>query len=337
MKTNYDKVKFKGMLIQGKLHEAVTYLESFEDKAAEVKKYYERFNCRKFSNKTNNLVIDNILDAYSNYYVDYFWDGKTELEARNSLQNRLMKILNNSSVQDFSELEKLIGELVEQQGYSFLGDTTGMLYGPYIWKCSEKVIYEVEIPSGIQKVTINIMDGFVSRSWLDFISFGATGTGGWASDSGELFCVRKSYKNKFDNISFKVSYLKHEAQHLSDYKLFSHHEIKEDMIGIYLEYRAKLTELIYYPNLKLLHSFIHEANEDKNNSHSYAAHLIVKNLSKGIFNEEYVSAWSRWRGKGKQVREYAYKLLEEHTEFINSQVKKQNKNAIGFRGNWGIN
>lgn len=53
-----------------------------------------------------------------------------------------------------------------------------MLYGPYIWENSERVIYEVEIPSGIQKVAINMMDGFVSRSWLDFISFGQTGTGG---------------------------------------------------------------------------------------------------------------------------------------------------------------
>lgn len=44
MKNNYDKSIFKGLLIQGKLHEAVTYLERFEEKAADVKKYYERFN-----------------------------------------------------------------------------------------------------------------------------------------------------------------------------------------------------------------------------------------------------------------------------------------------------
>lgn len=322
MKNNYDKSIFKGLLIQGKLHEAVTYLERFEEKAADVKKYYERFNCRKFRNKTNNKVINNILDAYANYYVDYFWDEKTELEARKSLQDRLMKILNHKNVLDFSECEKLIGELVEQQEYLFLGDTTGMWYGPYIWKSSEKVIYEVEIPSGIQKVTINMMDGFVSRSWLDFISFGLIGTGGWASENGELFCVRKSYKKELNKPSFNVSYLKHEAQHLSDYELFSAHEINDDMIGIKLEYRAKLAELIYYPNLKLFHSFMHEANnENKNNSHSYASYLIVSNLSKEIFNEEYVSSWSRWLGKGKKVRQYAYKLLEEHTEAIKAPSK----------------
>lgn len=94
------------------------------------------------------------------------------------------------------------------------------------------------------------------------------------------------------------------------------------MIGIKLEYRAKLAELIYYPNLKLFHSFMHEANnENKNNSHSYASYLIVSNLSKEIFNEEYVSSWSRWRGKGKKVRQYAYKLLEEHTEAIKAPSK----------------
>ncbi len=322
MKNNYDKVIFRGLLIQGKLHEAIKYLENFEDKVVDVKKYHERFNCRKFNNETNNLVINNVLDAYANYYVDYFWDEKTELEARKSLQHRLMKILNLSTVLDFSECEKLIGELVEQQGYSFLGDTTGMLYGPYIWKDTEKVVYDVEIPSGIQQVTINMMDGFVSRSWLDFISLGLIGTGGWASESGELFCVRKCYKNEFNKLSFRVSYLKHEAQHLSDYKLFTEHEINDDMVGIYLEYRAKLTELIYYPNLKLFHSFISQANKDKNNSHSYASYLIASNLSKKIFNEEYVSSWSRWKGKGKQVREYSHKLLEEHTEsIINTDLK----------------
>lgn len=311
MKIGYDKGKFKGLLIQGKLHEAVTYLENFEDKATEAARYHERFNCRKFSNKTDNLLINNILDAYANYYVDYFWEEKTEIDARQSLQYRLMKILNLSTSMDFSECEDLIGELVEQQGYSFLGDITGMLYGPYIWKSSERVIYEVEIPSGIQQVTINMMDGFVSSSWLDFLSFGQIGTGGWASSTGELFCVRKCYKNRLNTLSFKVSYLKHEAQHLADNKL------KDDMESFELEYRAKLTELIYFPNLKLLHSFMNEAsNKEKNNSHSYAAYLIVRNLSKAIFNEEYVDSWSRWRGKGKRVRECAYRLLEENDEYF---------------------
>ncbi|MEG0309212.1 MAG: hypothetical protein RR636_14815 [Clostridium sp.] len=316
MKSNYNKAIFKGLLIQGKLHEAVTYLESFEDKVADVKKYHERFEGRKFGNKTKNLVINNILNAYANYYVDYFWDKKTELEARKSLQHRLMEIINYSVVLDFSECEKLIGELVEQQGYSFLGDTTGMLYGPYIWKSNKKVVYEVEIPSGIQKVTINMLDGFVSRSWLDFIALGKIGTSGWASPSGELYCVRKSYKNKLNTLSFKISYLKHEAQHLSDF------ELNKEMDGVDLEYRAKLTELIYYPNLKLFHLFINEASKkEKCNSHSYASYLIVRNLSERIFNEEYVSSWSRWRGKGKQIRKYAYKLLEKDTMSINSHIK----------------
>lgn len=313
MRSCYNKGKFNGLLIQGKIHEAVTYLQGFETKAAEVNKYNERFNSRIFGNNTNNDLINKILDSYSNYYVDYFWEEKSEIEARKSLQNRLMKILKVNNVEDFLECEELIGELIQQQGYYFLGGMTGMLYGPYVWKNSERAVYETEIPSGTQEVIINMMDGFISRSWLDFISFGKIGTGGWASESGELFCVKDSYKNKLNDLSFQISYLKHEAQHLSDYKLYG------EIDSINLEYRAKLTELIYYPNLKLLHSFMNQScNKDKKNTHSYASYLIISNLSKEIFNEEYVSLWSRWRGKGKLVREYVHKLLVEHSEYIQS-------------------
>lgn len=311
MASHNKNMDFYGLLIQGKLHDAVKYLQELDNKQIEIKRYYKVFKHRIFKNKTNNSLLNNVLNAYSNYYADYFWDGISELDARNSLQDKLLEILKIVAVDDFEQCEELIGKIVEQQGYYFLGGMTGILYGPYIWKNTEKVIHEVEIPCAVQKVTINMMDGFISRSWLDFISFGKIGTGGWSSRDGELFCVRSSYKNKMSTSAFQVSYLKHEAQHISDYQQYG----KIDSID--LEYRAKLTELIYYPNLRLLNSFIKQSNDkDKNNTHSYASYLVVSNLSKKIFNEEYVNLWSRWNNKGKVVRKCSLKLLEEHNQFL---------------------
>lgn len=89
-----------------------------------------------------------------------------------------------------------------------------------------------------------MMDGFVSRSWLDFISFGNVGTGGWIGKDGSLCCIKSLYDINSQN--FKTSFLKHEAQHGYDIKKFS------GISSIDLEYRAKLVELIYWEDTKII-------------------------------------------------------------------------------------
>ena len=99
----------------------------------------------------------------------------------------------------------------------------------------------MELPSGIEPYTVIMMDGFISCSWLDFISFGNTGASGWTDENGILCCVKSKYE-KLDADSFNLAFLKHEAQHSYDIRKYKNISSKD------LEYRAKLVELIYWPN-----------------------------------------------------------------------------------------
>lgn len=120
---------------------------------------------------------------------------------------------------------------------------------------------------------VNLLDGFLSKSWLDYISFGKVGTGGWANEDGMIHCVKASYD--LEDEPFTVSLLKHEAQHAMD--LFRYHNMASED----LEYRAKLVELIYSSKRNLLNRFLHEADSsDPGNGHGLAADRIIAGFAK---------------------------------------------------------
>ena len=85
------------------------------------------------------------------------------------------------------------------------------IFGPYIWKDTIPTSYQIELPEGVEQYTVNILKGFVFRSWMDYLTFGKYGTGGWASEDGTIQCIESAYD--FESEKFTVSLLKHEAQH----------------------------------------------------------------------------------------------------------------------------
>lgn len=194
---------------------------------------------------------------------------------------------------------------MNSEGYKYLGGRTQGYFGPYIWEKSESVTYEVELPSGIEPYTIIMMDGFISRSWLDFISFGRIGTGGWVGDNGTLCCVRSSYENVSED-AFNISFLKHEAQHAFDKKKYP------DITSVDLEYRAKLVELIYWPNAKKIKEIFREADtSNPDNCHSVAASRIINKIINKLFKGENVNDENAWDDKVDNIKLYALQLLEE--------------------------
>jgi hypothetical protein len=101
--------------------------------------------------------------------------------------------------------------------------------------------------------------------------------------------------------------LKHEAQHVEDRKKFP------GISSVHLEYRAKLVELIYAVNFKAFLYILAEACADNpNNTHSYAAYLIVKNLSEKILGCAYVDDTVKWKGMLPRIRKEALMLLDEY-------------------------
>ena len=126
----------------------------------------------------------------------------------------------------------------------------------------------MELPDCNQKYAVKFLNGFVSKSWLDYVSFGVLSTGGWSDGDGIINCVKSSYDLEDEN--FTVSLLKHEAQHAVDLKAYP------EMTSADLEYRAKLVELIYSAKRNMLEQFSYEADSSKDsNGHAMAASKIV--------------------------------------------------------------
>jgi hypothetical protein len=312
----YKKQYFKSLLIQGKIREAVKYLSSFEENKTLVERYYETFEKKKDMIRSENQVIQDIDAIYQEYYRLVFWEEKSEEFALRYLCEKFSVMLGDpipslntrdEMIQTIDQIECKLKNLVEEKGYQYLGDTTAAWYGPYIWKETVPTKYSIDLPDQTYDMVVNMMEGFVSRSWLDYLSFGEVGTGGWAKEEGQLFCVKQCYLDKIDTPSFQISYLKHEAQHAVDKMNY------DSLDSVVMEYRAKLVELIYYPDISKFFEFLLEADKtNSKNSHSYASFLIISKLSKRILHKEFEECESAWLPFENEIRNVARNLYKEH-------------------------
>lgn len=304
----YDKHVYSGLLIQGKLKDAVDYLSQFPEKQHLMRRYRSVFEDGRILKRSNNPVINAIDAIYQDYYRMMFWQHSSREQAAERLCKALCKLLSLQITCDGPEsleaAEEAAGAAIAGEGYCFLGGTTSGYFGPYIWRTTEPVQYDIALPQGARTLTVCMMDGFISRSWLDFLSFGKIGTGGWAGSDGQLYCVRSAYKADFEKPSFQISYLMHEAQHALDKELYP------GISPLHLEYRAKLVELIAYPRLTKFKSFLMEASgSDEANFHAFASYQIVNGLSQRIFGSEYESNFDNWNGKLHLIRKYSRAML----------------------------
>lgn len=206
--------------------------------------------------------------------MDAFYLCVGQEQAANKLRNRLAVLLGiKDNIIALCDIEQnQLMKLFMNRGLHFMGGKTSGYYGPYIWRATEMVSYDVELPDGIQTYTVKLLDGFIARSWIDYLSFGEIGPGGWADGEGYINCVKSAWD--LESESFRVSLLKHEAQHAKDLAT------NKDMSSEDLEYRAKLVELIYSSERNLLLGFAQEAdNSDKSNGHAIAAYRIIKGFA----------------------------------------------------------
>ena len=215
--------------------------------------------------------LNDILRLYQIYFRDTFYCGLPEAEAADRLRAALKALLNMPDAEEALLTERLRSAF-EEKGYHALFGRTQGYYGPYIWRDTVPTTYRVELPDGTADYTVNILKGFVFRSWMDYLTFGRYGTGGWASPDGTINCVEQAYD--FESERFLVSFLKHEAQHTVDMKRFP------GITPAELEYRAKLVELHYAGDLGLLQKFLSEADERKAaDAHAVAAARIKRELA----------------------------------------------------------
>ena len=295
--------------INGDMKGAIAYMREHEEFKNILPAYVAIFeNCeyRKFGIPD---ILNDILRLYQIYFRDTFYCGLPETEAADKLLTGL-KVLLGVPDADEERLTAQLQSVFEAEGYHALFGKTQGYYGPYVWKDTVPAVYSVELPGGTAEYTVNILKGFVFRSWMDYLTFGMYGTGGWASPDGTLNCIEQAYD--FESERFLVSLLKHEAQHTVDMKQFP------GITPAELEYRAKLVELHYSSDLGLLQEFLSAADESKPDD----SHAIASARLKPAFADTDPTNLSC-------IQARALELLHAHTKEMKEKYGKQNTVSNG--------
>lgn len=252
--------------LNGDMKGALAYMRSHEEYKEILPAYTAIFEDCIYRTYEIPDMLNAVLRLYQVYFRNTFYCGSPEAAAADKLLTGLKHLLNMPDADEDTLVEQL-QSVFEENGYHALFGKTQGYYGPYIWRDTVPTVYRVELPDGAAEYTVNILKSFVFRSWLDYLTFGKQGTGGWASPDGTINCIEQAYD--FESERFLVSLLKHEAQHTVDMKRFP------GITPAELEYRAKLVELHYCSNLGLLQKFLLAADERKSkDSHALACAQI---------------------------------------------------------------
>ena len=287
-------MQIRQFFVNGDIKGAIAYMRSHEEFKDILPAYVAIFEDQKYRKYEMSDNLNGILRLHQIYLRDTFYCGLPEAKAADKLLTGLRELLNLPDADEELLTKRLQSEFTAAGYHALFGKTQGY-YGPYIWRDTVPTVYCVELPGGTAEYTVNILKGFVFRGWMDYLTFGRYGTGGWASPDGTIHCVEQAYD--FASERFLVSLLKHEAQHTVDMKRFP------EITPAELEYRAKLVELHYANDLGLLQKFLSEADESKtSDSHAIAAARIKRELSDT--NQQSLPC----------VQARALKLLHAHTK-----------------------
>lgn len=307
------------LCVEGDVNKTYECLKSIAYKTSEQSnledQYYNRFYKGNPDYKISHEDpwIESVINTYRYYFVEVLTNKALYSVAETNLLERLNRHLPvDKKGTDMNTTEENLEAIFKEKGFYFLGGKVEPHYGPFIWKTTEKRMYHVDIPDTTEAVQVCFLDDFLLLSWLHFATFGEVYAGGWAKEDA-LYCILPNYRNKLDTDVFLVSFLKHEAQHYSDYKQFPMLRAQD------LEYRAKLVELIYYTNYECLEKLLVGA-VNNTNPHNYAAFIILKRLSKHFFNTDAEKQIERWTEINyKEIRQFAKQLFDEHTFMLKSQ------------------
>ena len=289
--------------LNGDIKGAIAYMRDHAEFKDILPAYVAIFENCEYRAYEISKKLNDILRLYQIYFRDTFYCGVPETEAADRLLTQLKALLGVPDADEELLTEKL-QSVFEAKGYHALFGKTQGYYGPYIWRDTVPTVYRVQLPGGTAEYKVNILKGFVFRGWMDYLTFGRFGTGGWASPDGTINCIEQAYD--FESERFLVSLLKHEAQHTTDMKQFPQITPAE------LEYRAKLVELHYSSDLGLLQKFLSAADESRpNDSHAIASARLKREFADT--DQKNLS----------HIQTRALELLHAHTKEMEEKYGKQ--------------
>lgn len=313
--------KIYSFALRGELTKVFNILDTInnlnENQKFIKKRYHDRFITQNESYDFNTKKPDVIefVKLYQSYWKSTMLN-KTSLEQadysfRNSMTNLLAPHFKSKGIQIEvlnSNLYKYSNEFLKDKGYySNAYGKTGHLYDLFLWKTDEVKVYPIGLVDDSVEVTVHFMKDFISTGWSHYATFGRNYASGWATKEA-LFSVDSAYDRNSEN--FRVSYLAHEGQHFLDYKIFP--QLKQTD----LEYRSKLVELIKSreTTFRIISKFIANGYNNKNNAHGYANYCVIRDLSKLIFNMDYLTDNNEWNKVSKEIiKKKSLELYKIHT------------------------
>lgn len=242
-----------------------------------------------------------VVVAYREYWARSLLGELTDAQGEAFLGASLESVLVRHGVAAVSStdvFERMSGEL-GRRGYHCLNGKTLPYFELMLWSGQDTTRYEVELTDVVQPVDVVFLYDFHVRGWAHWATFGRASTGGWAGDAA-LFCLRDDYDPESEK--FLVSYLKHESRHFADYGLFP------ELEQIDLEYRGKLTELVYARDSQasVLEHFAASGEANEVAPHSYANRAVILDLERALGRG--------WReADADEIRRVARELLDAHT------------------------
>lgn len=328
----FDFNKIYSYVLQGDVAKVLTVLDTLPEErlsSGEKKikeKYFQRFKHQeeKTDYNTDDTMLQEVLKIYQTYWKQALLDKenieKYETELKKSVTSFLKK--NNYPTQHdyvkdtltLKDMESNFNQhlknfLSEHDYYSATGKTAGF-FDLFVWSTQLPTEYTVDLPETEITTTIIFLEDVVTMGWEDYASFGKVYPGGWATKE-ELYAVGKAYDTTSEN--FKVSYLKHESQHFADYEKYPL------LSGADLEYRAKLTELIYAEETlyNLIRSFIRNASSEGRNPHAFGGYAVIRDLSQNIFREDFVPEIEQWECVPPEIiKKESKNLLKKHSDAL---------------------
>lgn len=325
---SFDRIYYYA--IQEDVKEIVDSINSFNEKSLtddqkELKrKYNSRFlsHSEEFNFNSNDSLLINILTVFHNYWIEVLMKESTINSADNKyrilLTNQLISSSNGSNQNAIRfDFRNAMSNLLREKGYFTRIDRTGNIMDFIVWVTQTVKTYDVKIQDTVLKVPVVLIDSVLSYGWEGFATFDHFYPGGWSSPDS-LFCITKDYD--LNSEKFLVSYLTHETQHLFDSKTYSGYP------RWMAEYRAKLAELSVSDSTtyNLLGGFIKGNKNDHKLTHPYAEYMVIKGLSKDLFNTDLVKDLNEWRKvPATKINATAKQLLKE-----NSRTLKLNKHSL---------
>lgn len=218
--------------------------------------------------------------------------------AQSELRESIENLLEAHGAPNDGELSDRLAAEIERRGYGFRGGRTPPLFDFMLWRRTDTQTYEVELTDGRQEVVVHLLRDFIMEGWANFATFGAAGTGGWA-DPDALYAFADDYD--LESERFLNSYLRHEARHFADYALYP------NLAPADLEYRAKLTELIFASDVqKLLAMFEGHAVRESSAPHPLANWHVLNDLRVALGTEELTDQ------PAEEISKISKRLLDDH-------------------------